>query len=158
MEHGREAANEAARLDCSALMIVFPRAGRSEPKGSQCANTVGAENYYQHPEHLFRSMSSDQGPSRRSVHADVDGPLRDDAIERRDHPLIRLLLGEDLDQALLSRNVGSGNADRGVLGLETEARVDASIDPSGRAEAAACPGTTTRPSSRRRAACLAKCP
>ena len=52
-------------------------AGRSEPKGSQNAqrnyerylalaraealigNTVGAENYYQHAEHYFRSMSSD---------------------------------------------------------------------------------------------------
>jgi hypothetical protein len=55
-----------------------PPAGRSEPKGSQNAQrnyerylalagaaalsgeTVGAENYYQHAEHFFRSMSSDQ--------------------------------------------------------------------------------------------------
>jgi len=52
-------------------------AGRPEPKNSQAAqrnyerylalartesqigNTVGAENYYQHAEHYFRSMSSD---------------------------------------------------------------------------------------------------
>jgi hypothetical protein len=52
-------------------------AGRPEPKGSQNAqrnyvrylelaraealigNMVGAENYYQHAEHYFRSMSSD---------------------------------------------------------------------------------------------------
>ena len=52
-------------------------AARPEPKGSQNAqrnyerylalaraeaqtgNTVGAENYYQHAEHYFRSMSSD---------------------------------------------------------------------------------------------------
>jgi hypothetical protein len=52
-------------------------AARSEPRGSQNAqrnyerylalaraealigNTVGAENYYQHAEHYFRSMSSD---------------------------------------------------------------------------------------------------
>jgi Domain of unknown function (DUF4167) len=52
-------------------------AARPEPKGSQNAqrnyerylalaraealtgNTVGAENYYQHAEHFFRSMSSD---------------------------------------------------------------------------------------------------
>ncbi len=55
------------------------RAGRSEPKGSQNAqrsyerylalaraealsgNMIGAENYYQHAEHYFRSMSSDRG-------------------------------------------------------------------------------------------------
>jgi hypothetical protein len=53
-----------------------PSAGRPMPKGSQSAqrnyerylalaraealigNTVGAENYYQHAEHYFRSMSS----------------------------------------------------------------------------------------------------
>jgi hypothetical protein len=52
---------------------------RPEPKGSQSAqrnyerylelaqaearagNTVGAENYYQHAEHYYRSMSSDPG-------------------------------------------------------------------------------------------------
>ena len=52
--------------------------GRPEPKGSQNAqrsyeryielaraealsgNTIGAENYYQHAEHYFRSMSSGQ--------------------------------------------------------------------------------------------------
>jgi hypothetical protein len=52
---------------------------RPEPKGSHNAqrnyerylelaraealtgNTVGAENYYQHAEHFFRSMSSDRG-------------------------------------------------------------------------------------------------
>ena len=52
-------------------------AARSKPKGSESAqrsyerylalaraevltgNTVGAENYYQHAEHYFRSMSSD---------------------------------------------------------------------------------------------------
>jgi len=56
-----------------------PNAARSEPKGSHNAqrnyerylelaraealtgNTVGAENYYQHAEHYFRSMSSDRG-------------------------------------------------------------------------------------------------
>jgi hypothetical protein len=27
-------------------------------------NTVGAENYYQHAEHYFRSMSPDQGAAR----------------------------------------------------------------------------------------------
>jgi Domain of unknown function (DUF4167) len=55
-----------------------PRAGRSEPKGSHNAqrnyeqylalagaasltgDTVGVENYYQHAEHFFKSMSSDQ--------------------------------------------------------------------------------------------------
>jgi hypothetical protein len=54
-------------------------ATRTEPKGSQSAqrnyerylalaqaeaqsgNIVGAENYYQHAEHYFRSMSSDRG-------------------------------------------------------------------------------------------------
>ena len=53
-------------------------AGRSEPKGfqnmkqnyerylalarfeAQNGNTVAAENYYQHAEHYFRSMSSDR--------------------------------------------------------------------------------------------------
>jgi hypothetical protein len=52
---------------------------RSEPKGSQNAqrsyerylalaqaealagNTVGAENYYQHAEHYFRTMAADRG-------------------------------------------------------------------------------------------------
>jgi hypothetical protein len=56
-----------------------PNVTRSEPKGSHNAqrnyerylelaraealtgNTVGAENYYQHAEHYFRSMSSDRG-------------------------------------------------------------------------------------------------
>jgi hypothetical protein len=28
---------------------------------AQSGNTVGAENYYQHAEHCFRSMSSDRG-------------------------------------------------------------------------------------------------
>jgi hypothetical protein len=55
------------------------RSKRSEPKGSQNAqrnyerylalaraetqigNTIGAETYYQHAEHYFRSMSSDPG-------------------------------------------------------------------------------------------------
>jgi hypothetical protein len=55
-----------------------PHGGRGEPKGSQNAqrsyeqylalagaaslagDTVGAENYYQHAEHFFRSMASDQ--------------------------------------------------------------------------------------------------
>ena len=55
----------------------WPSSARPEPKGSQNAqrnyerylalaraealsgNTVGAENYYQHAEHYFRSMSSD---------------------------------------------------------------------------------------------------
>jgi Domain of unknown function (DUF4167) len=54
-------------------------AARPEPKGSQNAqrsyerylalaraeaqsgNMIGAENYYQHAEHYFRSMSSDRG-------------------------------------------------------------------------------------------------
>jgi hypothetical protein len=54
-------------------------AGRPEPKGSQNAqrsyerylalaraealsgNMIGAENYYQHAEHYFRSMASDRG-------------------------------------------------------------------------------------------------
>jgi Domain of unknown function (DUF4167) len=54
-------------------------ATRTEPKGSHNAqrnyerylelaraealtgNTVGSENYYQHAEHYFRSMSSDRG-------------------------------------------------------------------------------------------------
>jgi len=56
-------------------------AARHEPKGPQNAqrnyerylalaraeaqtgNTVGAENYYQHAEHYFRSMSSDPEPT-----------------------------------------------------------------------------------------------
>jgi hypothetical protein len=29
---------------------------------AQIGNTVGAENYYQHAEHYFRSMHSDQEP------------------------------------------------------------------------------------------------
>ena len=28
---------------------------------AQCGNVIGAENYYQHAEHYFRSMSSDRG-------------------------------------------------------------------------------------------------
>ena len=28
---------------------------------AQCGNMIGAENYYQHAEHYFRSMSSDRG-------------------------------------------------------------------------------------------------
>ena len=57
----------------------LPNATRLEPKGSQSAqrnyerylalaqaealsgNTIAAENYYQHAEHYFRSMSSDRG-------------------------------------------------------------------------------------------------
>jgi hypothetical protein len=56
-----------------------PNAGRPEPRGSQDAqrnyerylalaqaqaqagNLIAAENYYQHAEHYFRSMSSDRG-------------------------------------------------------------------------------------------------
>ena len=56
-----------------------PNATRHEPKGSQSAqrnyerylalaqaealsgNTIAAENYYQHAEHYFRSISSDPG-------------------------------------------------------------------------------------------------
>jgi hypothetical protein len=66
-----------------------PPAGRSEPKGSQNAqrnyerylalagaaslagDTVGAENYYQHAEHFFRSMASDQA-------AVLSMPVRDE--------------------------------------------------------------------------------
>ncbi len=57
---------------------------RAEPKGSQKArrsyeryltlaqtealsgNVVGAENYYQHAEHYFRSMSSDGGTAQET--------------------------------------------------------------------------------------------
>jgi hypothetical protein len=31
---------------------------------AQSGNTVGAENYYQHAEHYFRSMSSDRGATQ----------------------------------------------------------------------------------------------
>src|SRR5271167_2369626 len=84
-EQPRRAASFASRSKRWA-----PPAGRSEPKGSQNAqrnyerylalagaaalsgDTVGAENYYQHAEHFFRSMSSDQVavrpcPSRTSA-------------------------------------------------------------------------------------------
>jgi Domain of unknown function (DUF4167) len=57
----------------------IPSAARPEPKGShnarrnyeryvmlaqaaaQAGDTIGAESYYQHAEHYFRSMSSDRG-------------------------------------------------------------------------------------------------
>src|ERR1700676_2716232 len=45
----------------------------------------------------------------------------DDAVERRDHALIGLLLGKNPDQALLCRDVRLGDADRGLLGFEAEA-------------------------------------
>jgi hypothetical protein len=84
-EQSRRAAPFAARSK-----RWTPRADRSEPKGSQNAqrnyerylalagaasltgDSVGAENYYQHAEHFFRSMSSDQVavfsmPSRTSA-------------------------------------------------------------------------------------------
>ena len=72
-EQSRRAASFAARSK-----RWTPRADRSERKGSHNAqrnyerylalagavalsgDTVGAENYYQHAEHFFRSMSSDQ--------------------------------------------------------------------------------------------------
>ena len=72
-EQSRRAASFAARSK-----RWTPRAGRSEPKSSQNAqrnyeqylalagaaslagDTVGAENYYQHAEHFFRSMASNQ--------------------------------------------------------------------------------------------------
>jgi Domain of unknown function (DUF4167) len=72
-EQSRRAASFAARSK-----RWTPRAGRSEPKGSQNAqrnyeqylalagaaslagNTIEAENYYQHAEHFFRSMASDK--------------------------------------------------------------------------------------------------
>jgi hypothetical protein len=71
---GRPAASFAGR---SKQWISNP--ARPEPKGSHNAqrnyerylalaqaearagNRIGAENYYQHAEHYFRSMSSDQG-------------------------------------------------------------------------------------------------
>jgi hypothetical protein len=53
--------------------------------------------------------------------ADVDGALGGDAVERRDHALIGLLLGKNPDQALLCRDVRLGDADRGILGFEAEA-------------------------------------
>jgi Domain of unknown function (DUF4167) len=70
-EQSRRAASFAARSK-----RWTPRTGSSEPKGSQNAqrsyerylalagaasltgDTVGAENFYQHAEHFFRSMSS----------------------------------------------------------------------------------------------------
>jgi hypothetical protein len=72
-EQSRRAASFAARPK-----RWTPRASRSEPKGSLNAHrnyeqylalagaaslagdAVGAENYYQHAEHFFRSMASDQ--------------------------------------------------------------------------------------------------
>src|SRR5271170_3155912 len=72
-EQSRRAASFAARSK-----RWTRRAGRSEPKGSQngqrnydqylalagaaslAGDTVGAENYYQHADHFFRLMSSDQ--------------------------------------------------------------------------------------------------
>jgi len=68
----------AASIDGRSKPLSF-NATRPEPKGSHNAqrnyqrylelaraealtgNTVGAENYYQHAEHYFRSMSSDKG-------------------------------------------------------------------------------------------------
>jgi hypothetical protein len=83
LEHGRKAIMSAEQSRRAASFAsrskrLAPPAGRSEPKGSQNAqrhyerylalagaaalsgDTVGAENYYQHAEHFFRSMSSDQ--------------------------------------------------------------------------------------------------
>jgi Domain of unknown function (DUF4167) len=83
VEHGRKTIMSAEQSRRAALFAArskrwTPRAGRSEPKGSQNAqrnyeqylalagaaslagDTVGAENCYQHAEHFFRSMSSDQ--------------------------------------------------------------------------------------------------
>jgi uncharacterized protein DUF4167 len=35
---------------------------------AQIGNTIGAENYYQHAEHYFRSMHSDPEPRQETVH------------------------------------------------------------------------------------------
>ena len=82
MQYGRKTITRARQPRPTAPFSAGPKrwissAVRSEPKGSQNAqrnyerylalaraealigNTVGAENYYQHAEHYFRSMSSD---------------------------------------------------------------------------------------------------
>ena len=84
MQHGRKTNmnRRQQRPTASFAARSKPRssnATRPEPKGSHNAqrnyerylelaraealtgNTVGAENYYQHAEHYFRSMSSDRG-------------------------------------------------------------------------------------------------
>jgi hypothetical protein len=83
VEHGRKAIMSAEQSRRAASFAArskrwTARSGSSEPKGSQNAqrsyerylalagaasltgDTVGAENFYQHAEHFFRSMSSDQ--------------------------------------------------------------------------------------------------
>jgi hypothetical protein len=83
LEHGRKTIMSAEQSRRAAPFAAgskrwTPRVDRSEPKGSQNAqrnyerylalagaasltgDSVGAENYYQHAEHFFRSMSSDQ--------------------------------------------------------------------------------------------------
>ena len=82
MQYGRKTITRARQPRPAAPFSTGPKrwissAVHSEPKGSQNAqrnyerylalaraealigNTVGAENYYQHAEHYFRSMSSD---------------------------------------------------------------------------------------------------
>jgi hypothetical protein len=74
MQNGRKTITSARQPRPASFAA---RSNRPEPKGSQNAqrnyerylalaraealigNTVGAENYYQHAEHYFRSMSSD---------------------------------------------------------------------------------------------------
>jgi hypothetical protein len=96
MEHGRKAimsTEESRRAASFAARSKrwTPRAGRSEPKGSQndqrkyeqylalagaaalTGDAVGAENYYQHAEHFFRSMSSNQVAVRSLSVADECG-------------------------------------------------------------------------------------
>jgi hypothetical protein len=85
-EQSRRASSYAARSKGRT-----PRAARSEPKGSRNAqrnyeqylalggtaaltgDTVGAENYYQHAEHYFRSMSSGLAADLPMARADEGG-------------------------------------------------------------------------------------
>ena len=48
--------------------------------------------------------------------ADVDVALGDDAVERRHHALVGLLLLQHLQLRLLGHDIGLGDAHRGVVG------------------------------------------
>ena len=86
MQHGRKTNMNTRQPGRTASFAARSKgwsfnAARPEPKGShnaqrnyerylalaraeaQNGNTVAAENYYQHAEHYFRSMSSDSGAS-----------------------------------------------------------------------------------------------
>jgi len=79
MQNGRTRQPRPARSFANRTKRWTSNGARPEPKGPQNAqrsyerylelaraealsgNIIGAENYYQHAEHFFRSMSSDRG-------------------------------------------------------------------------------------------------